>query len=229
MRVYHVRGKIWFGPDVLDVDIEIPRSQILAMKKQLRGDGYVCGDYITYDKMLIVTSHFAAHLRLRMVPGTWLILLLLKACLISVRLGIIAVVILLIMRRWWWAIASLALTYIVNTYLQTLINYELGARLLVLDQHLGELYKKNESGSANRSGESIERAIIIDAINVAEGIDKEYTYLEREFGKCGKDWERGIQSVLSKNGKNYDEISIQFHDGNIKKIYFDVTSWFGKL
>ena len=144
MRVYHVRGKIPFGADVLDVDTEIPRSKILAMKRQLRGDGYVFGDCITYDEILRVTSHFAAHLRLRMIPGTWLILLLLKTCFMSVRLGIIAVVILLIMRRWWWAIAISALTYIVNTYLQTLINYELGARLFVLDQHLRELYEEKE-------------------------------------------------------------------------------------
>jgi len=147
MLVYHVTGTIPLGADVLDVDIEIPRSEILAMKKQLRDDGCVFGDYITYYEMLRITSHFAAQLRLRMIPGTWLILLLLKACFIFVRLGIITMVILLIMRRWWWAIAVLVLMYIVNTYLQTLINYELGARLFVLDQHLREFHKRKEPNS----------------------------------------------------------------------------------
>ncbi len=145
MRVYHVRGKIPFGADVLDVDIEIPRHEILAMKKQLRGDASFFGDRINYDEMLRVTSHFGAHRRLRTIPGTCFMLFLLRACFISVRLGIIAVVILLITRHWWWVVAVLALTYIVNAYLQTLINYELGARLYVLDEHLRELYEEKKS------------------------------------------------------------------------------------
>ncbi len=201
MRVYHVRGKIPFGVDVLDVDIEIPRSEILTMKRQLRGDGYVFGDCITYDEILRVTSHFAAHLRLRMIPGTWLILLLLKTCFMSVRLGIIAVVILLIMRRWWCAIAILALTYIVNTYLQTFINYELGARLFVLDQHLRELYEEKEPNHCS-SG-----APYFDSSNDHTPNAYGYTVSESEINDIEKFAEKVAKDYVNENQNNQSYMS----------------------
>ena len=48
------------------------------------------------------------------------------------------------MGLWWWALGCFAWAFIVHTYLQTCLNYEIGARLLVLDQRLLETQKKRE-------------------------------------------------------------------------------------
>jgi len=80
-----------------------------------------------------------------------------------------------------------------------------------------------------KSGKSIVEAITIDAKNEDEGIYKEHEYLVSNFGDCGIDWEPGTQSLMEVDGKRYDEISLHFPDGSSKKIYFDITSWYGKL
>ena len=100
--------------------------------------------------MLRVMSHPAARLRLLMFPGTRVVQQLLKICFIIVRLGIVGVVVLLFMRSWWWALACFALVFSVNTYLQTFINYEIGARLFVLDQHMRELYEEKKPKDEQR-------------------------------------------------------------------------------
>jgi hypothetical protein len=77
------------------------------------------------------------------------------------------------------------------------------------------------------SGESLEEAIIIlEAESHREGVASEYEYLERRFGKRGKDWELERQSLLEKGDKYYDRMDLIFPDGTKKIIYFDITSFF---
>jgi len=73
-----------------------------------------------------------------------------------------------------------------------------------------------------KSGESIEKAIIV------ESIAAEYEYLERKFGERGKNWELDTQSLVKKGNKYYDRIDLKLSDGTRKTIYFDITAFFGK-
>lgn len=124
MKVYHVKGPSPIG----DVDIQIHRCEITAMKKRIMADGKQ-----GYSEMLRVMSHPAAIARVRMVPGTHALQWLLNTCLILGRVGIVGVVVLLLMRYWWWALGCAFVDYLVVCFLQTHINYEVGARLFVLD------------------------------------------------------------------------------------------------
>lgn len=80
-----------------------------------------------------------------------------------------------------------------------------------------------------KNGESIERAIVIDAENEVTGVLAEYEYLEKRFGKRGKDWKLNMQSLIEENKKMYDMMDLTLSDGTEKTIYFDITSFFGKL
>jgi len=63
-------------------------------------------------------------------------------------------------------------------------------------------------------GESIESAILVC------GIREEYEYLEKRFGKRGKDWKLSMQALLNKEGRYYDMMVVEFPDGTEKTIYF---------
>ncbi len=81
-----------------------------------------------------------------------------------------------------------------------------------------------------KNGESIQDAIVI--LNVTshyEGVGVEYEYLERKYGKRGKDWELERQFLVKEGDKYYDRMELKLSDGISKKIYFDITSFFGKF
>lgn len=52
-----------------------------------------------------------------------------------------------------------------------------------------------------KNGESIEKAIVIDAENEVTGVLAEYEYLEKRFGKRGKDWKLNMQSLIEESKK----------------------------
>ena len=112
MRTYHIEGNTPMG----NVNIEISRSEIVAMKKQITADG-IAG----YSEMVRLMSHPAAVFRVRMVPGTHRLQWLLNTCIILGRLGVVAIVILLFMRHWWWALGCVLLVYLISGPLQTSI------------------------------------------------------------------------------------------------------------
>ncbi|NTV27674.1 MAG: hypothetical protein HGA93_03200, partial [Methanothrix sp.] len=62
-----------------------------------------------------------------------------------------------------------------------------------------------------------------------EGIDAEYYYLEKRFGKRGTDWNLDQQSLVNEDGANYDAMDITLSDGSKQTIYFDITDFFGKF
>ena len=127
MHTYRVNGNSPIG----EIDIEISRSEIVAMKKQIVADGKY-----GYSEMLRIMSYPAAIFRYEMIPGTRALKWLLNTCIILGRLGIVVVVVLLFMRHWWWALGCGFVDYLISGPLQTSINYEIGARLFTLDQHL---------------------------------------------------------------------------------------------
>ncbi|MBM4276006.1 MAG: hypothetical protein FJ134_16330 [Deltaproteobacteria bacterium] len=79
-------------------------------------------------------------------------------------------------------------------------------------------------------GDSMATAIVIKgAPNSMAGIDAEYYYLSKKFGRPNLDWKLKKQSVQSQGGRHYDLMEIELKDGSQKKIFFDITEFYGKL
>ena len=127
MKIYHVTGNTPTG----EIDLKISRSEIVSMKKDIMDN-----DKAGYSEMIRIMSHPATIARYQMIPGTRTLRWILNVCILLGRLGIAVVVILLLMRYWWLAIGVGVLDYFLVGYVQTWINYEIGARLFVLDQRL---------------------------------------------------------------------------------------------
>lgn len=91
--------------------------------------------------------------------------------------------------------------------------------------------KGNEAISTSRDGSSLEKAIIIKYIGVYDkSIEQEYQYLEKKFGKGGKDWNLVRQALIGKEGKSYDEMIIELLPSKETiTLYFDITEPFGEL
>jgi hypothetical protein len=81
-------------------------------------------------------------------------------------------------------------------------------------------------GGRPRNGESFEEAIIIHAMSSADGVPKEYEWVERRFGRRGRDWELRYQAVMEHQERWYDLLAIRLAGGSEKDIYFDITSFF---
>jgi hypothetical protein len=78
-------------------------------------------------------------------------------------------------------------------------------------------------------GDTIERAVIIrGAPNEALGVQAEYVYLAREFGRPRVDWELVGQGLTEHGDRAYDEMHIKLADGTERTIFFDITQFFGK-
>jgi hypothetical protein len=81
----------------------------------------------------------------------------------------------------------------------------------------------------DRGGDSPETAIIIHgAPSGAAGVHAEYEYLERKFGPRNVKWVPIRQKVFGSTERRWDMIIIGLSDGSQKKIYFDITEFFGK-
>lgn len=67
------------------------------------------------------------------------------------------------------------------------------------------------------SGQTINEAVIIEALSIDDGIAEEYKYLEKRFGKRGKDWQVFVAAVDYRNGKIYDVLYLGFPDNKRPK------------
>jgi len=112
-------------------DIILNRSDIIDVKRKVQAGGDKA-----YSMMLNLISSPFAMVRVCMIPGTRTLLLALNSCVITGRLLIVAFVVLLICRMWWFALSAVVLSYIISFQIQTHVNYEIGARLFLLDQRL---------------------------------------------------------------------------------------------
>lgn len=79
--------------------------------------------------------------------------------------------------------------------------------------------------SDKEEGASYETAIVIQAANEFEGIALEDEWIAGHY----PGYQETSQAVSFFNGKVYDSIMIVTSTGMIKTIYFDITSFFGKL
>lgn len=78
---------------------------------------------------------------------------------------------------------------------------------------------------SERDGKTIATAIVIEAGDEFSGIGMEYLWLDGHY----PGYKRGGQSTTFDGDKIYDIITITTAAGEELKIYFDITSFYGKL
>lgn len=86
----------------------------------------------------------------------------------------------------------------------------------------------NTQDDLSPSGASFEDAIPIDAHNSAEGVPKEYEWLEKQFGRRNQDWQLLSQALTHHEDRSFDVMHIRLADGTERQIHFDITEFFGK-
>jgi hypothetical protein len=74
-------------------------------------------------------------------------------------------------------------------------------------------------------GSAFEAAIIITADSERTGVDAEYDYINKHFPGS----RRGSQSLVQHKKRDFDILEFTTKDGNKRKLYFDITSFLGKL
>ena len=91
----------------------------------------------------------------------------------------------------------------------------------------GTSAKNNETSSAlnPRTGTSFDTAIVIDAKNEMDGVPAEYRWLKQNL----KGYKPEGQSATAQGGHMYDIIRVKNESGKKREVYFDTTSFFGKL
>ncbi len=80
-------------------------------------------------------------------------------------------------------------------------------------------------------GTSIADAVrIVGARGESDGVASEYACLDAAFGSRRKGkWKLLRQSLVGKDGKNFDVMSVELPDGTKKDVYFDISDYFGKF
>ena len=79
-------------------------------------------------------------------------------------------------------------------------------------------------------GSSFEKAVIIKHVgDYQKSIDQEYKYLTEKFGIEGEEWVLNKQLFVNREGKFYDETTIEFLSKETKTLYFDITEPFNKI
>ena len=92
--------------------------------------------------------------------------------------------------------------------------------------------RKNQEGRTDLirfsggDGGSVETAVVIEgARNEEEGIVAESYWISRN--RPG--WRKGDQALINANARQFDRISYTSPDGKQAVIFFDITSFFGKM
>ena len=80
-----------------------------------------------------------------------------------------------------------------------------------------------------KKGNSIADAILIDAQDTSSGITEEHKYLDQLCKKFNTGIEAIDQRIIIENGRQYDVFNLTMDDGKKKILYFDISSFFGKL
>jgi len=76
-----------------------------------------------------------------------------------------------------------------------------------------------------RDGSSYDRAIVIQASNEFDGIAQEYRWIEKHY----PGYKRGSQALAGDKGRAFDILTFTDAKGDSHTLYFDITSFFGKL
>ena len=76
-----------------------------------------------------------------------------------------------------------------------------------------------------RDGSSFNKAIFIDKKSEMDGVKAEYEWIYKNYPGCKVNG----QALLIDNNKPYDKIEITTSENEKKSIYFDISSFYGKM
>jgi len=86
----------------------------------------------------------------------------------------------------------------------------------------------NTSLFSGGDGSSEQNAVLINATSSLVGVPAEYELIQAKYGAKGTDWDLEQQLLHNSNSRNYDILEIKLSNGSTKKIYFDITNFYGK-
>lgn len=78
--------------------------------------------------------------------------------------------------------------------------------------------------ASSEKGSSFDNPIVIEETSERAGVDAEYTWLRKNY----PGFKLISQALTSNNKKPFDLLIIETADGVEKKIYFDISKFFGK-
>jgi len=78
---------------------------------------------------------------------------------------------------------------------------------------------------AGGDGSSLVQAVVIKGATESSGVHAEYVWIAQRY----PGYRRGTQSLRASDGKEYDVLEFTTASGERKRVYFDITDFFGKL
>jgi hypothetical protein len=81
------------------------------------------------------------------------------------------------------------------------------------------------SDQATADGSSYEKAVFIDKDDESSGVNAEYAWLKENY----PGYKMISQSLEHHNGRSYDILKITTKDRAEKRIYFDISKFFGRF
>ena len=74
-------------------------------------------------------------------------------------------------------------------------------------------------------GSSFQDAVkIFGVTSTVQGIEMEKRFIGQQYS----DWHFCLQELVIKNNRAYDVITIRLPDYSLRKVYFDITEFYGK-
>ena len=78
-------------------------------------------------------------------------------------------------------------------------------------------------------GDSLENPIVIDAKDTVTGLTLEHGYIDQFIESLDGDVESIDQNLVIENGRSFDQAILAMDNGSERTLYFDVSSFFGKM
>ena len=94
---------------------------------------------------------------------------------------------------------------------------------------MDSLEEKMQISSKNNKGDSLENPIIIDAPDAITGVALEHMYLDEIINSLDGGVESIQQNLIIENGDKYDQVIVTMNDGIERELFFDISSFFGKI
>jgi hypothetical protein len=81
------------------------------------------------------------------------------------------------------------------------------------------------AASGTQDGGSYETAVVIQEKHETAGVSAEYKWCADHY----PGYKTQMQALTNNKGKPYDVLTIVTTDGTVKKVYFDISHFFGKF
>ena len=78
-------------------------------------------------------------------------------------------------------------------------------------------------------GNSVKNAIVIDSQDTITGITEEHRHLHLLCSTLDTGIESIAQNLIIENDRQYDVFTLLMNDGIERVLYFDISSFFGKI